>query len=107
MACLETPFPFSGSFGLANNREDCIESAQEVYYRLLPGSSDPQTLQFDVLALLGLHHDGPLDQSKLKDLIHLFRPDRDGNLTMLDFIKSIDQVYKEIRLLRASVSNSS
>ena len=107
MACLDTPFPFSGSFGLANTRENCIESAQEVYDRLLFGSSNPQMLQFDVLALLGLRRDGPLDQSKLKSLIRLFRPDREGNLTMLDFVKSIDQVYKEIRLLRASVANSS
>lgn len=42
----------------------------------------------------------------MKDLIKLFRPDRQGNLTMLDFVKSCDSVYKEMRLLRASIANS-
>jgi hypothetical protein len=30
-----------------------------------------------------------------------------GNLTMLDFLKSADRVYKEYRLLQASIQNSS
>lgn len=30
-----------------------------------------------------------------------------GNLTMLDFLKSTDRVYKEYRLLQASIQNSS
>ena len=40
-------------------------------------------------------------------MVKLFRPDREGNLTLLDFAKSVDSVYKELRLLRASVANSS
>jgi small-conductance mechanosensitive channel len=39
-------------------------------------------------------------------LVKLFRPDREGNLTMLDFVKSIDAVYKDFRLLSASIENS-
>ena len=40
------------------------------------------------------------------DLVKLFRPDRDGNLSMLDFLTSIDSVYKEFRMLNASIQNS-
>jgi hypothetical protein len=85
----------------------CIQSAQEVYLRLLLRTPDNATLNFDVLALLGVQRDGALDHHKVKDLIRLFRPDRDGTLNMLDFVKSVDAVYKELRLLRAAVLNSS
>lgn len=57
--------------------------------------------------LRSVRKDGHLDQEKLKDLIKLFRPDRDGSLACIDFVKSVDRVYKELRLLRASVTSSS
>lgn len=104
---LHTSYPFSGSFGLADRRESTIESAQAVYDRLLLRSPDPQTLHFDVLALVGVRKGGILDQEKLKAMIKLFRPDRDGALDCIDFVKAVDGVYRELRLLRASVANSS
>lgn len=107
MACLNTPFPFSGSFGLADTRESCIQSAQEVYDRLTIQSPNSDSLNFEVLALLGVRKDGYLDQEKLKELIRLFRPDRDGGLSILEFVKSVDLVYRDLRLLHASVTNSS
>lgn len=107
LAFLHTDFPFSGSFGQAGTREDAIASSQEVFGRLNSQSSDESVLDFEVLAMLGVEPDGSLDQQKLIELIKLFRPDRDGSLTMLDFVKSVDSVYREIRLLRASVTNSS
>jgi hypothetical protein len=107
LACLNTPFLFSSAFGLANTREGCVESAQKVYQRLSAHSGDANTLSFQLLALLGVEEGGGLDQIKLKELIRLFRPERDGSLDVLAFVKSIDQVYREIRLLRASVANSS
>jgi hypothetical protein len=69
--------------------------------------SPGEEVNFEVLALLGVRIDGSLDQMKLRDLIRLFRPDRDGSINLLAFVKAIDSVYKEIRLLRASVVNSS
>lgn len=107
LACLHTDFPFSGCFGPAGSREDTIVSSQEVYRRLLLKSDDEDVLNFEVLATIGVFSDGTLDQGKLVELIRLFRPDRDGTLSMVDFVRSIDKVYKEIRLLRASVTNSS
>lgn len=108
LACLSTDFPFSGSFGPAGTREDAIASSQEVYERLLLRLPDQaEALNFEVLATLGVQPDGSLDQQKVVELIRLFRPDRDGTLSMVDFVRSIDKVYREIRLLRASVNNSS
>jgi hypothetical protein len=34
-----------------------------------------------------------------------FQPNRNGTITMMEFCKSIDTVYKELRKLRASISN--
>jgi len=69
-----------------------------------PGAS---VLKFETLALLAVRRSGKLDEEKVKHLVKLFRPDREGNLTLLDFAKSVDSVYKELRLLRASVESSS
>lgn len=83
---LHTSYPFSGSFGPADRRETTIVSAQEVYERLLLRSPDPITLQFDVIALLGARKGKTLDQEKVKALIKLFRPDRDGSIDCINFV---------------------
>ena len=38
--------------------------------------------------------------------LKLFRPGRDGKLDLVDFVKSIDAIYKRYRLLLASVANT-
>jgi small-conductance mechanosensitive channel len=63
-------------------------------------------LPFSVFSVLAVGENGQLMTAKIKSLIRLFRPDRSGELTRLDYSKSIDTVYKELRLLRASIANS-
>lgn len=105
---IQKNYPFSYAFGPADTRENCVDSAQNVYTRLMLRAPDEDVLQFETLALLALQEDDEtIDQQKAKDLVKLFRPDRDGNLTMLDFVRSIDSVYKEFRMLNASIQNSS
>jgi len=53
-----------------------------------------------------MDENGKFKDAKIKSLIRLFRPDRQGVLSRLDFAKSIDTVYKQLRLLRASIGNS-
>lgn len=109
---MDLTYPFSSAFGLANNRESCIQSAQSIFGCLLKGNPPPagadeaSVLKFETLAELA-RDETEMDESKLKDIVRVFRPDRDGNLSMLDFVKSVDLVYKELRLLRASIQNSS
>lgn len=103
LSYLNTAFPFSVAFGPAATRKECVASTEAVYQRLL---SNSQILSFDVIASLAVRRNGDLDEEKLKALIKLFRPERDGTLSLVDFAKSIDSVYKELRLLRASVANS-
>ena len=103
LSYLNTAFPFSVAFGPAGTRKECVSSTEAVYHRLV-GSY--QVLHFDAIASLAVRRNGDLDEDKLRALIKLFRPERDGTLTLVDFAKSIDSVYKELRLLRASVANS-
>jgi len=102
---LDTPFVFSYAFGRADRRETCVESSQAVYFSLLQGG-DSDVLNFERLALLALRADGSFHNAVLKDLITLFRPNREGKLSLLDFVKSVDAVYKKTRLLRAAIHNS-
>lgn len=83
-----------------------MRSAETVYKQLKMATPNSQHLVFDTLALSSIHRDGTLDDHKLRELIKVFRPDREGNLTLLDFCKSVDAVYKELRLFRASVANA-
>jgi hypothetical protein len=107
LSCLNAQFPFSLAFGRTDTREQCIDSATTVYHRLLSGTPGSSVVSFGVLALITVKRDGSIDEEKLAHLVQLFRPDRQGVLTQLDFAKSIDTVYKDLRLLRASVASSS
>jgi small-conductance mechanosensitive channel len=65
-------------------------------------------LGFEVLVPLAFRdNNGELEEEILSKLIDLFRPDREGFLTLLDFAKSVDTVYKELKMLRANVANAS
>lgn len=68
---------------------------------------DQAELPFATLALLSKDGDGSINKEKVKEIIKVFRPERDGKLSKLEFVKSIDKVYKEIRLLNANIRNSS
>jgi hypothetical protein len=39
--------------------------------------------------LIAVRRDGTLDETKLKDLVRLFRPDRDGRLSMVRILLTI------------------
>lgn len=98
---------FSLAFGPTHTRDACIQSAQETYRRLLSATPGEHNLHFETLGLITIQDDNEIDQEKARDLVKVFRPRRDGVLTMLDFVKSTDSVYKEFRLLQASIQNSS
>ena len=105
VAFLNTTTPFSRAFGRADNRDVCIASSQRVYERFLQYEGGDE-MHFNTIAKLCIDSTGDLDEEKLRKLVKLLRPDREGILTKLDFVKSIDAVYKDIRLLRAGVANS-
>ena len=65
-------------------------------------------LPFDVLALLCLGQDGTTENlAKKRKIRKLFIPDRSGELPLLAFIQAVDQCYKRLVFLRASLRNAS
>jgi hypothetical protein len=64
-------------------------------------------LPFETLAVLAKDVNGGINQDKAKELIKAFRPERDGSLGKLEFVKSVDVMYKRLRLLSANITNSS
>ena len=87
LATLESPFMFTLSWGDVSNRERTILSTQKVFRRLNLRTPDTNTVKFDIVAKAAVDDDGDLDQDMLKDLIRLLRPNRDGDLSVLDFVK--------------------
>lgn len=106
LTLMNARYPFSPAFGVADTREACVESAQSVYEQLLLHTPLQEALPFETIALIAREKDGSFDDERVKELIKEFRPDRDGRLTKLDFVKSIDSSYKSIRLLYANINNS-
>ncbi|CAJ1957662.1 unnamed protein product [Cylindrotheca closterium] len=105
LALIHNDYPFSFAFGLANKRYECVESAQIVFKHLL--SEGETDVEFETIASsLAVRDGGYLNPERVKNLIRVFRPNRDGTLSVLDFVKSVDAVYKEFRLLQASIENS-
>jgi hypothetical protein len=96
---MDDKYPFSIAFGKAKTRVDCIESAQTLYNRLLKFNPSKQVLSFETLAITAQDGEGKLDRTKLKQLAKLIRPDSEGNIGILDFVKSCDGIYKEVNIL--------
>jgi hypothetical protein len=49
-----------------------------VFGKLMKRSAHPNLLTFEVLAAVAKQSDGSLDQEKIKRIIRILRPDRDG-----------------------------
>ena len=98
--------PFSKTFGLADTRLNCAVSAQRIYRDLPYKDVQSGVLRFDAICN-HLAQRRNLNEKVLKKLIKLFRPERDGTLLMIDFIRSIDEVYKSLQCLKASIVGSS
>jgi len=64
-------------------------------------------IPFENICLGAVDDDGAIDEAKVKALRRVFRPDSRDKLPLLDFIQSIDSVYKRLRFFRASVGNGS
>ena len=106
LAFLEDAQLFGVAFGDAQTRNKCVKSAMKVYKRLLRFTPEEENLQFDVIGALAYDKDGNVDEKKVKQIVALFRPDRNDELTMLAFVQSCDTVYKKVRFFRASLQNS-
>ena len=82
-SCIDREYPFTASFGLADKRENCIISAQRLFSRLTKTEENKDVIRFETIAALAVGADSNLDRAKLTLLVHIFRPARNGELTLL------------------------
>lgn len=106
LAFLEDSHPFGLSFGPAFSRDSCIKSSKALYKGLLALTPESTTLHFDVIGVLAYNVDGSFDGMKAKELVKLFRPNKNDEISLLAFVQSCDSAYKKLRFLRASIANS-
>lgn len=107
LAKLDKPYMLGIAWGDVSTRQKMIFNSQTVYRKLKRISNDNRDgLKFDAIAELCEQPDGTLHPDELKSLIALLRPDRNGFLSLAEFVKSVDSVYKEAKLIHASVKNS-
>ncbi len=99
---MDGDYPLSTVFGLADSRKSVCHSAEKVYERLLMKTPDAECISFETISMLAVGPDGKLDKDKARALIRLLRPDREGNLPMLEFVKSCDKIYRRARIFRAT-----
>jgi len=105
---LETEYPFSVRFGLADSRKNCIASSARVYQSLVRRQREATTLKFSTLSAVAVDpNDGSIDVDKLKLLLKVFRPNKEKELTLVDFTRAVDNVYRELKTLSAAVRNAS
>lgn len=104
---MDLEHPFGVAFGPASTRDELIQSAQNLYQRLLKLAPGYYGLPYTVLAVLSDNGDGTVDKNLKKSIETLFRADADGEIPILTFIQSCDVVYRKLRYFRASVGNAS
>jgi hypothetical protein len=98
---------FGGAFGPAGNRNECIESAHKIFYRLNNLSSPKKAaLPYRILELAAISDNELIEGDTDRALQKLFQPDSRNELSLLAFVQSIDSVYKKLRFFRASVRNA-
>lgn len=86
---INSDYPFSPTFGRAATREECAQASQNIFEKLI--GKNQQALNFDVLCKIARNPDGTNNKKKLSELVKLFQPNRKGELSKLDFVKSIDR----------------
>jgi Ca2+-binding EF-hand superfamily protein len=82
-------YPFSPTFGKATTREECSQASQNVYEKLV--NRRGHVLNFDTLCKIAKNPDGTNNEKKVIELVKLFRPKRNGEITKLEFVKSVDR----------------
>jgi hypothetical protein len=84
-------FQLGIAWGETTTRDRTIIGSQEVFGKLMKRSTDSNLLKFEVLAIIAKQSDGTLNYEKLRRIIRILRPDRDG--------KNLNYVSKNIMFL--------
>lgn len=110
---LDSEYPFSHAFGRAKTRLEVIDCSQNNLNKNLMeiqklGSTafkNSPVLKFHIITISVLNKRRLLDQKQVQELMTMFRPARNGDISIIEFCKSIDIVFREMRKVRARIAN--
>ncbi|KAL7557214.1 hypothetical protein ACA910_001282 [Epithemia clementina (nom. ined.)] len=105
------PYFLSRAFGSVETRDECFISADKFFRMMLnvmEDGTENQSIQTDDMMdwMFGGYHN-EYERERAEDLIDLLGPDSNGRIEKLQFVKAIDNVYKEVRLLENAILNAS
>ena len=103
---LDTDHPLSTPFGIADTQKHCVDSAEKIFQKLRLKDPASETVKFDTILNIALDADDHLDMTKVKSLKKLFKPRSNGDISMLDFVRATNDVYKRIKMFRAKTLNA-
>ena len=99
-------FPLSKKFGKAGSRKQCMKSAVRLFKQLHLQNPTSPVINFKIIAIIAIDDNGGVDKEEVRSLIAIFRPDREGNINLLKFLQGCDSIYKDIKMLSATIINS-
>jgi len=104
---MQTDFPFSEGYGVASSRRECLDSATKLHDRLLRKQQNDETLDIQTIALsVACDRSGNSDERKIRRILEVFQPDKDGKLSSEQFLGSIDAIYRGHTILLRSAANA-
>jgi len=74
-----------------STRAICVDSSEALFNRLVGNDPNATSLPFETLAEIAYDSKRGFVKPKIKALIKLFRPDRNGYMAKIDFLNSIDR----------------
>mmetsp|Transcript_83 Transcript_83/g.359 ORF Transcript_83/g.359 Transcript_83/m.359 type:complete len:904 (+) Transcript_83:147-2858(+) len=109
LTVLTRPSFFSSAFGTVESRDECTKSSELLFCRILKimDSNDESFNLADLTEWMFKGCNTAAEQQKAKELEDLLCPDKEGLVYIVDFIGSIDEVYKKVRMLEHAVNNAS
>ena len=84
---ISTGSPFSLAFGPANSRMVCVDSSSALFDRLLKIQSNGELLRFETFVRILGGKGRPLSKQKTQELVELFRSNRRGELSRVEFVQ--------------------
>ena len=94
------PLVFSSAFGPAGTREQTVKSAEFLFHRLLKLLADKEETSINLYRIVNWMYRGGNTEAQKKhveEYIEFFNANEDGKVYIIDFVTSIDAVYRKLR----------
>lgn len=103
---ISTDYPFSVAFGRVKSRKQCTEGSIRLYNKLLRRQKAGSELHLDTISCVVFCDDHMLDQDAARWILQTFPTSATGCISLLEFVRGIDELYKRMVILLKSMVNA-